>query len=102
MIRPYGQCKRCQSFFRMVEFLAYRQTGYCSFECSVGEPPAVASIESRAWKDKILTASLKEKLQPLPNQSAHIEQPGYWIFDMVHYPPPKGWQIENWRFINDP
>lgn len=43
----------------MVEFLAYRQVGYCSFECSVGEPPGVASIESRAWKDKILTASLK-------------------------------------------
>lgn len=94
----YGKCKRCKVRFLMVGFLDYRKAGYCTLECSIGEPPGIPSAESIAWKDKILTHSLKERLPELPKHDLPLRE---WKFDMVHYPPPKGWQIENWRLVDE-
>lgn len=98
MTADYGKCKRCKVRFLMVGFLDYRKAGYCTHECSIGEPPGIPSAESIAWKDKILTHSLKERLPEPPKNDLPIRE---WKFDMAHYPPPKGWQIENWRLAND-
>tara|TARA_R110002073_G_scaffold164064_2_gene320259 strand:- start:837 stop:1103 length:267 start_codon:yes stop_codon:yes gene_type:complete len=55
-----------------------------------------------AWKDKISVSSQREKYKPVPTNDL---SPNTWKFDMVHYPRPRGWQIENWRiktrFRND-
>lgn len=94
MTANYGECKRCNARFLMVGFLDHRKAGYCTRECSIGEPPGIPTAESIAWKDKILVHSLRERLPESPKNNLPIRQ---WKFDMVHYPPPKGWQIENWR-----
>jgi len=82
----------------MVGFLDYRNSGYCTKQCSIGEPPGIASKESMAWKDKILVPTLREKLPELPKSNLPMRK---WLFDMVHYPRPIGWQIENWRLADE-
>jgi hypothetical protein len=47
-----------------------------------------------AWKDKIPVSSQKERYKPETTNDIPLM---IWKFDMVHYPSPKGWQIENWR-----
>jgi len=45
----------------MAGFLDYRNSGYCTKQCSIGEPPGIASKESMAWKDKISVPSLRSR-----------------------------------------
>ena len=94
MIVNYRKCRRCNAHYREADFLAHRQAGYCTPECSIGEPCGIPTAEGMAWKDKIPVSSLREryKLESIQVLSLRI-----WKFDMVHYPPPMGWQIENWR-----
>ena len=94
MIMTHGICKVCNAKFMETDFLTYRKSGYCTLECSIGEPPGKSSAEGMAWKDKISLLSLREKLTNQSNINLPIRN---WQFDMVHYPAPKGWQIENWR-----
>lgn len=90
----YRKCRRCCTHYLEVEFLVYRLAGYCTLECSIGEPRGIPTVESMAWKDKIMVSSLRERLPKVPPQELPLR---IWKFDMMHYPPPKGWQIENWR-----
>jgi hypothetical protein len=80
-----------------VDFLEYRKAGYCTLECSIGEPRGIPSNESIIWKDKTSNILNKERL-PKPQVNSPLRE---WTFDMVHYPPPKGWQIENWRLVDE-
>jgi hypothetical protein len=47
-----------------------------------------------AWKDKISVSSQREHYKPESKNDMPLR---IWKFDMVHYPLPRGWQIENWR-----
>ncbi|PSJ18340.1 hypothetical protein C7H79_02920 [Nitrosomonas supralitoralis] len=94
----YEKCKRCEIRFLMVRFLDYRTSGYCTWECSIGEPPGAPTAESMAWKDKISVHSLRERMPEPPKNNVAVRK---WKFDMVHYPPSKGWQIENWRWVDE-
>lgn len=90
----YLICRRCNAHYLEAGFLAHRQAGFCTLECSIGEPRGIPTAESMAWKDKIPVSSQRERCKP---ESMNAMQLRIWKFDMVHYPPPKGWQIENWR-----
>lgn len=90
----YRKCRRCCTHYLEVEFLVHRQAGYCTLECSIGEPRGIPTAESMAWKDKIPVSSQREHYKPEPTNDMPLR---IWKFDIVHYPPPKGWQIENWR-----
>lgn len=94
MKEKYQICRRCKIHYFQTSFLAYRLEGYCTMECSIGEPRGITTAEAMAWKDKISIPSLRERLTPLPETSLPIRS---WKFDLVQYPPPRGWQIENWR-----
>ena len=94
MMTNYRICQRCHSYYLEVEFLVHRLAGYCTIECSVAEPRGIPSAESSAWKDGIAATSQRKRLESALSSSI---PPRIWKFDMVHYPAPKGWQIENWR-----
>lgn len=94
MIANYRKCGRCHSHYLEVGFLAHRLAGYCTMECLIGEPRGVPTVESIAWKDGIAVTAKRKQLRSL---LADDKPPRAWKFDMVHYPPPIGWQIENWR-----
>jgi hypothetical protein len=82
-----------------VDFLPYRAHGYCTEECLLGAPRGVPSDESIAYKDCLsVPHGLRQKIEPLPKSNEPLP---IMIFDMVRYPPPIGWQIENWRVIED-
>lgn len=98
MIMNHGICKRCNANYLETEFLQHRQAGYCTLECSIGEPTGKPSAEGMAWKDKISVPSLREKLINPSKPTLTLRN---WKFDMVHYPAPKGWQVENWRLVDE-
>lgn len=94
----YRKCRRCCTNYLEAEFLVHRQAGYCTLECSIGEPRGIPTVEGLAWKDKIMVSALRERLPKAPPQEL---PPRIWKFDMVLYPLPKGWQIKNWRLEDD-
>jgi len=94
LIVNYRKCRRCNAHYLEADFLAHRQAGYCTLECSIGEPCGISTAESMAWKDKISIPSQRERYKPESMSNIPLRT---WKFDMVHYPPPIGWQIENWR-----
>ncbi|SFI60993.1 hypothetical protein [Nitrosomonas sp. Nm34] len=64
-----------------------------------GAQHGVPSDESVAYKDALsVPHSLRPKHEPPPKNNEPLPR---MIFDMVRYKHPIGWQIENWRFIND-
>lgn len=92
-------CSRCGTRFYSANFLPYRVAGYCSHECRIGEPRGVPSDESIAYKDCFsIPSSLRKRYEPLPESSEPLPR---MVFDMVRYPRPIGWRIENWRIIED-
>lgn len=63
MIVNYRKCRRCNAHYLEADFLAHRQAGYCTLECSIGEPCGISTAESMAWKDKISIPSQEVMLQ---------------------------------------
>lgn len=95
----YSACRRCGSKFQLVDFLPYRAHGYCTKECLLGSPRGIPSDESIAFKDCLTVPhSLKPKHEALSKSNESLPR---MIFDMVRYPHPIGWRIENWRIIED-
>lgn len=99
MVNCFRVCKRCGLRFSLVEFLPYRIAGFCSSECLMGGSRRLPSPESVAFKDCFsIPSSLRKRYEPLPESSEPLPR---MIFDMVRYPHPIGWRIENWRIIED-
>ncbi len=97
MTLSYQVCKGCGARYLEVEFLPYRVSGYCTEECLHHEPRGVPAKESIGWKEGIAEPSQRRRLPLLPPSTESSRQ---WVFDMVHYPQPLGWQIENWRMVD--
>lgn len=87
-------CKGCGIRYLQVDFLPHRMSGYCTEECLHREPRGVPTKESIGWKEGIAASSQRRWFPPL---LPSVESPRKWAFDLVQYPRPIGWQIENWR-----
>lgn len=87
-------CKGCGARYLQADFLPHRVAGYCTAECSHHEPPGKPTPEDIGWRTGIAAASQRRQVEPGAPVTA---QAGRWTFDMVQYPHPIGWQIENWR-----
>ena len=97
MILSYQICKGCGVCYLQVDFLPHRKSGYCTEECLHYEPRGIPSDESIGWKEKIAAPSQYKRFLPKLIKSNFL--PGKWKFDLVQYPRPVGWMIENWILI---
>lgn len=91
-------CKGCGIRYLQVDFLPHRVSGYCTEECLHREPRGVPTKESIGWKEKIAAPSQRKWL--LPRSPRNKLPPRKWTFNLVQYPRPIGWQIENWRLVD--
>jgi hypothetical protein len=98
MMVSYRICRSCGVRYLQAEFLPHRVAGYCTAECQIHEPRGTPTAEDIGWKNGIATASQRKRIAPPPPRDT---PPRAWLFDMVHHPPPIGWQIGNWRLADE-
>ena len=91
-------CKGCGVRYLQADFLPHRVAGYCTAECWHHEPRGKPTPEDIGRRTGIAAASQRRQIEPGAPVTA---QAGRWAFDMVHYPHPIGWQIENWRPVGE-
>jgi hypothetical protein len=80
MILTYRKCLSCGIRYLQADFLAYRQKGYCTKECSYYERRGVPTAECIGWKNGI-PASTQRKTTYAPQ--TNDAPPRQWIFDIV-------------------
>ena len=98
----YRNCLSCGVRYLQAEFLAYRQKGYCTEECSYHERRGVPTAECIGWKNGIPASSQRKKINAPPTSALPLRK---WTFDLVRVPhhlrPITGaWELVNWRLCD--